>query len=78
MSDTPDTKPTALRGHRELTLAEQAAIAEVDVLGDQLQTLLNSLEARSDINKRDLAIARTKLQTGLMWLTRSIAKPTRF
>lgn len=78
MSDTPTTTSAAARGHRELTLAETAILTEIDVIGEQLLVLCMSLDTRSDINKRDLAVARTNLQTGLMWLTRAVAKPTRF
>lgn len=78
MSETTSPSAAVGRAERELTLAESAILGEADALASQLMALCLSLETRSDINKRDLAIARTNLQTGLMWLTRSIVKPDRF
>lgn len=78
MAETLPTTTAADRGPPELTLAQKAIHTEVNVIGEQLLALCRMLDARSDVEKRDLAIARTQLQTGLMWLSRAITRPVGF
>ena len=47
-------------------------------MGEEIDTCINLLSSRSDIDKRCLAIAKTNLQTGVMWLKRSILQPDGF
>lgn len=73
-----------ISGYRELSQAEIDAMNDTKALAEQCGTHIKRLESAAaqeggyDPDKRALAIARTKLQEGFMWLNRSIAKPTTF
>jgi len=66
-----------IAGYRDLTEAEIAAMNRFEEIGQQLDGALE--EARgAGADPRCLAIARTELQTGLMWAVRAVAKPDGF
>jgi hypothetical protein len=67
-----------IKGYRDLTPVEVAAINEVKELGDKLELLCARVGALKDVDRRWHSIGVTDLQKGLMALTRSIAKPTTF
>lgn len=67
-----------ITGYRQLTEAEGALMNEVKAVGVQLGELVEKLKATEGIDERWVAIGEIDLQTGLMALTRSIAKPTTF
>ena len=67
-----------IKGYRELNLQEISGMNTAKSLGNKLQELIAELEASEDTDKRWLSIAKTDLQTGIMSLVRSIAKPTSF
>lgn len=73
-----------IKGYRELNQDEIDLMNKVKTKGVELQQLIGELEAVNAhtvghaIDMRWLAIGRTDLQTGLMALTRSIAKPDFF
>ena len=67
-----------ITGYRELTKVEIDAMNVIKARGEQLSQLLDDLGNLPDVDKRALAIARTELQTGLMWATRAVARPTNF
>ena len=74
-----------ITGYRELSQDEINLMNEAKALGEQFGALIARLELAefaqtSDQvpSKRELALAKTNLQQGLMWLVRSIAKPTSF
>jgi hypothetical protein len=67
-----------ITGYRELTEVEISAMNIIKARGEQLSQLLDDLGNLPDVDKRALAIARTELQTGLMWATRAVARPTNF
>lgn len=74
-----------IKGYRDLSAEEIGLRNEAKALGEHLRELCDRLEAAefaqtSDQvpDKRSLALAKTNLQQGLMWLVRSIAKPTTF
>lgn len=81
-----------IKGYRDLTAEEIALMNEAKELGEQVralvervarlpQTPLQSGDAPPSITTepgRACSIARTELQTGFMWLIRSIARPTTF
>lgn len=69
--------PTDVAGYRMLSGEEVALVNKVKALGEQLSALAKEAES-SGADPRTLALARTNLQQGCMWLTRSITKPTTF
>lgn len=70
--------------HRKITGYRDLSKEEVDMMnmikehGQAIGKLIGQMEDDDEVDKRWLAIGRTDLQTGLMALTRSIAKPTTF
>ena len=74
-----------IKGYRDLSQGEIDLMDEAKALGEQIGVLVDKLEAAdfaqtSDQvpDKRSLALAKTNLQQGMMWLVRSIAKPASF
>jgi hypothetical protein len=67
-----------IKGYRELNAEEIALMNEVKAQGVVLGALVEKLRAQTETDKRWVSIGATDLQTGLMALTRSIAKPTFF
>ena len=67
-----------ITGYRELTEVEIGAMNIIKARGEQLSQLLDDLGNLPDVDKRALAIARTELQTGLMWASRAVARPPTF
>jgi hypothetical protein len=67
-----------IAGYRELNEAEIAAMNEVKQKGVELGELVKKLRDNAEFDQRWLSIGATDLQTGLMALTRAIAKPTFF
>ncbi len=65
-------------GYRELTAAEVDLVNAVKEQGNTLGLALEAVESMPDTDRRALAVARTHLQTGLMWLVRSITRPEGF
>lgn len=65
-------------GYRELNADEIAAMNEVKELGAQIGDLVEKLRGLATTDQRWVSIGATDMQTGLMALTRSIAKPTFF
>lgn len=67
-----------IKGYRTLAPDEVDLVNIIKTQGDQLGEAIAALEARPGIDKRALAIAKTHLQTGQMWLVRSITQPEGF
>jgi hypothetical protein len=67
-----------ITGYRDLTQEEIDLMNRIKALGPQVQELIQDLDKHQDTDKRAIAIGRTELQTGLMWLIRSVARPTTF
>ena len=67
-----------IKGYRELNQSEIDAMNEIKAKGAELGELVEKLRANSDLDQRWVSIGATDLQTGLMALTRSVAKPTFF
>ncbi len=67
-----------ITGYRQLSEAEAALMNEVKARGVELGELVQKLRCCVELDQRWISIGATDLQTGLMALTRSIAKPTTF
>jgi len=67
-----------ITGYRQLNEAEAALMNEIKARGVELGELVEKLRANPDLDARWLNIGATDLQTGLMALTRAVARPTTF
>lgn len=66
------------QGYRTLSPEETALIDEIKAKGVELGQLVEKLRSTADLDQRWISIGATDLQTGLMALTRGVAKPTIF
>lgn len=67
-----------IKGYRELNAEEIALMNEIKSKGAELGELVAKLRAVPDLDQRWVSIGATDLQTGLMALTRGVARPTFF
>lgn len=67
-----------IKGYRELDQEEIDLMNEIKDKGIELGELVNKLRESHRLDQRWVSIGATDLQTGLMALTRSIAKPDFF
>ncbi|WP_019658924.1 DUF7681 family protein [Stenotrophomonas hibiscicola] len=74
-----------ITGYRELSQAEIDLMNEIKAKGEELQALVNKVNDTNTAIEGDKgdcyrwsAIAKTDFQTGLMALTRAVAKPGSF
>lgn len=67
-----------IKGYRKLGEEEIASINRVKALGETIRAELDTLAEAAETDQRCLAIARTHLQTGVMFAVRAIAKPEGF
>lgn len=65
-------------GYKHLTDEQVALMNVIKDKGNELGVLITELQAREDTDGRAIAIAKTDLQTGIMWLVRSVAQPDSF
>jgi hypothetical protein len=67
-----------IQGYRELSQEEIDLMNDIKQVGQTLETLIQRLIDTDVTDKRWLFIGRKDLQTGIMALVRSVAKPTSF
>lgn len=67
-----------ITGYRELSEEEIDLMNKVKQAGNELGKIVELLRQYSEIDQRWVSIGATDLQTGLMALTRAIAKPSSF
>lgn len=67
-----------IKGYRELSQSEIDAMNEVKQKGIELGDIIERLRDDAQVDQRWVSIGATDLQTGLMALTRAIAKPEFF
>jgi hypothetical protein len=67
-----------IKGYRDLTQDEISLMNEIKEQGKQLGDLVATLKQMPDLNQRWVSIGATDLQTGLMALTRAVARPETF
>lgn len=73
-----DNQHREIKGYRELNAEEIALMNEVKQAGVALGDLVAKLRATEGLDQRWVSIGATDLQTGLMALTRGVARPTFF
>lgn len=67
-----------IKGYRELSQEEIDLMNEIKAKGAELGDLVKKLRDLPDADQRWVSIGATDFQTGLMAITRAIAKPTFF
>ena len=67
-----------IKGYRDLSQVEIDLINGIKTQGALLGEMVETTSKLEGVDQRALAIAKTNLQTGIMWLTRAIAKPEGF
>lgn len=67
-----------ITGYRELTLAEAELMNDIKAAGIELHALVDRVRSHELVDQRWASIGATDLQTGLMALTRAVARPTTF
>lgn len=67
-----------ITGYRQLNEAEAELMNSIKACGIVIGGLVEQLRAMPDLDQRWVSIGATDLQTGLMALTRAVAKPTTF
>ena len=70
-----DKKHPKIHGYRDLSKKEIDLINEAKHLAYRCEDFILDLSNDRGTDKRSLAIAKTNIQTGFMWLVSSIAKP---
>ena len=73
-----DNQHQKITGYRDLSQAEIDLMNKIKSLGQDIGQVIDELMMLQETDKRWVSIGRTDLQTGLMALTRSVAKPTSF
>lgn len=67
-----------IKGYRELNQVEIDLMNAIKTQGEIIGRLVESMRADPTLDQRWVSIGATDLQTGLMALTRAVAKPTFF
>ena len=67
-----------ITGYRQLSKEDAQLMNEVKQKGVELGELVEKLRSNKELDQRWVSIGATDMQTGLMALVRSIAKPTTF
>jgi len=73
-----DNQHRKIKGYRELSQDEVDLMNEIKTKGVELGELVDKLREADSLDQRWVGIGATDLQTGLMALTRSVAKPEFF
>lgn len=67
-----------ITGYRQLSEEDAQLMNEVKQKGVELGELVDKLRSNKELDQRWVSVGATDMQTGLMALVRSIAKPTTF
>ena len=73
-----DNQHKQIKGYRDLNPQEIALMNKIKTQGEELGDLVQELNETAGIDQRWVAIGKTDLQTGIMGLVRSVAKPESF
>ena len=69
---------TKIKGYRELSQSEIDLMNKIKVKAAELGELVSELQSTDGLDQRAIAIGKTELQTGTMWLVRGVAQPESF
>ncbi len=67
-----------IKGYRDLSQEEISLMNDIKALGVELGGMVATMKQIPNIDQRWVSIGATDLQTGLMALTRAVAKPETF
>lgn len=67
-----------IKGYRELTQTEIDLMNEIKAQGEVLGELIARISCVPGVDPRCVAVSKTKMQEGCMWLVRSITRPESF
>lgn len=73
-----DNQHKMIKGYRDLSAEEIAAMNKVKEVGAAVGQLVDELKALPGLDQRWVSIGTTNLQQGFMALTRGVAQPTTF
>lgn len=73
-----DNQHKKISGYRDLTEDEIALMNQCKALAAQCGELVQKMTTAHPIDQRCVALAKTNLQQGFMWLIRSVARPEGF
>ena len=73
-----DNQHTKITGYRDLSQTEIDLMNKIKAKGAELGELVAELQATEGLDQRAIAIGKTELQTGTMWLVRGVAQPSTF
>lgn len=73
-----DNQHKLIKGYRDLSAEEIAAMNKVKELGAAVGQLVDELKSVPALDQRWISIGATDLQKGFMALTRGVAQPTTF
>ena len=67
-----------ITGYRDLNEDEITLMNHCKDMAGQVGDLVNMIDTDPNTDERCVALAKTYLQTGFMWLVRAVAKPETF
>nr|WP_321268241.1 hypothetical protein [Alcaligenes faecalis] len=73
-----DNQHKHIKGYRDLSESEIAAMNEGKELAEKVGAWMKKLQADGSLDQRAVALGKTNLQQGFMWVIRGIAQPTTF
>ena len=74
-----DNQHRKIKGYRELTEFEIDQINVIKEIAGKIGSVVEAIQERGDnCDQRSIALAKTNLQQGFMWLIRGIAQPEGF
>ena len=73
-----DNQHQKIKGYRDLSQAEVDMMNKIKEKGAELGELVAELQSTEGLDQRAIAIGKTELQTGVMWLVRGVAQPESF
>ena len=73
-----DNQHQKIKGYRDLSQTEVDMMNKIKEKGAELGELVAELQSTEGLDQRAVAIGKTELQTGVMWLVCSVAQPESF
>lgn len=73
-----DNQHKKITGYRDLSQQEIDLMNGLKALGNQIGEMLDGMAKDASLDQRSVAIAKTNIQTGMMFAIRAVAQPTTF